>query len=46
MNKQKVKRFSEYICQNNKMLFVTVNSINACKLEFIDHLWLPFLDRL
>ena len=29
---------------NNK-LFVTVNPKNACKLEFADNLWLPFLDK-
>ena len=25
---------------------MTVNPRNTCKLEFADHLWLPFLDRL
>ena len=31
--------------QNNKKLFVTVHPNNACKLEFADRLWLPFLDQ-
>ena len=25
--------------------FVTVQPKNACKLEFVDHLWIPFLDQ-
>ena len=29
----------------NKKLTVTVHPKNACKLEFVDHLWLPFLDQ-
>ena len=28
-----------------KKLFVTINPKKTCKLEFVDHLWLPFLDQ-
>ena len=31
--------------QRNKKLFVTIQPTSAYKLEFIDHLWLPFLDQ-
>ena len=31
--------------QTNKKLFVTVQPKNACKLEFSDHLWIPFIDQ-
>ena len=34
-----------YIHQTNTKLSVTVKTKNACKLEFTDHLWLPFLDQ-
>ena len=33
------------IHERNKMFTVTVKPKNACKLEFVDHLWLPFLDQ-
>ena len=33
------------IYQTNQKLFVSVQPKNACKLEFADHLWLPFLDQ-
>ena len=31
------------IYQRNEKFFVTVKPKHACKLEFADHLWLPFL---
>ena len=31
--------------QTNKKLFVTVNPKKSCRLEFSDHLWLPFIDQ-
>ena len=31
------------ICEANKKITVTVQPKNVCKLEFADHLWLPFL---
>ena len=31
--------------QTNKKFFVTVKPKNACKLEFEDNLWLPFIDQ-
>ena len=31
--------------QRTKTFFVTVQQKNACKLEFADQLWLPFLDK-
>ena len=34
-----------YINQTNKNFSVTVQPKNACKYEFADHLWLPFLDQ-
>ena len=33
------------IYQTNKSVFVTIQFKNAYKLEFSDHLWLPFLDQ-
>ena len=45
MNKHKDMIIPDHICHNNKMLFVTVNPRNACKMEFGDHLFLPFLDQ-
>ena len=33
------------IYQRTEKLFVTVQQKNACKLEFADHLWLPYLDQ-
>ena len=46
MNKHKNMRSLFRICQNNKKLFVTVNPKNPWKLEFTDHLWIPFIDQL
>ena len=34
------------IHQTNKKFSDTVQPKNACKLEFSDHLWIPFLDQL
>ena len=34
-----------YIYKRNKKFFVSVQPNNACKLEFADHLWLPFIDQ-
>ena len=31
--------------ERNKKFTVTVQPKNACKLEFVDNLWLPFLDK-
>ena len=33
------------IHERNKKFTVTVQPKNACKLEFVDHLWLPFIDQ-
>ena len=33
------------IHENNKKFTVTFQPKNACKLEFVDHLWVPFLDQ-
>ena len=33
------------IHERNKKFTVTVQLKNACNLEFVDHLWLPFLDQ-
>ena len=30
---------------NEKKFTVTVQPKNSCKLEFLDHLWLPFIDQ-
>ena len=45
MNKHKAMKIHNRICKNIKKLFVTVNPRNVCKMEFSDHLWLPFLDQ-
>ena len=29
----------------NKLFTVTVQPKNACRLDVVDHLWLPFLDQ-
>ena len=42
----KAMRIRFDIHQTNKNFSVTVKPINACKLEFADHLWLTFLDQL
>ena len=44
-NIHKAVRIPDDIYRTNKKLFVTVQPKNACKLEFVDHLWLPFLDQ-
>ena len=31
--------------QTSKKVSVTVQPKNSCKLEFADHLWLPFIDQ-
>ena len=33
------------IHERNKKFTVTFHPQNACRLEFADHLWLPFLDQ-
>ena len=38
-------RITVEIHERNKKFTVTVQPKNACKLEFLDHLWLPFLDQ-
>ena len=45
MNKHKAVIIPDRICQTNKNSFVTVNPRNACKFEFSDNLWFPFLDK-
>ena len=45
MNKHKSMIITDRIFQNNQKLFETVNSQNACKMNFTDHLWLLFLDE-
>ena len=45
MNRHKVMRIPDGVCQTNKRLFMTVNPNNARKLGFADHPWLPFLDQ-
>ena len=36
---------ADNINQTNKKLCVTFQTKNAYKLEFADHLWLPFTDQ-
>ena len=38
-------RIIVYIHQTNKKFSVIVQSKNACKLELVYHLWLPFIDQ-
>ena len=45
MNEYKAMRIPDRICKNNKKLFVTVNTQNACKLGFSDRSWLPSLNQ-
>ena len=45
MNEHKAMIITDVIFQTNKKLFAVVNPKNACKFEFADHLWLPFLDQ-
>ena len=33
------------IHERNKKFTVAVQPKNACKLEFLDHFWLPFIDQ-
>ena len=44
-NIHKVVRITVDVHQTNIKLFVTVQPKNACKLEFSDHLWIPFIDQ-
>ena len=44
-NIHKGMRIPVDIYQTNKKFFVTVQPKNACKLEFADHLWIPFIDE-
>ena len=44
-NIHKAMRIPVDIHEWNKKFTVTVQPKNACKLEFLDHLWLPFLDQ-
>ena len=41
----KAVRVPVVIHHRNKNFTVTVLPKNACKLEFVDHLWIPFLDQ-
>ena len=43
-NMCKAMQINVYVYQINKKFFVTVQPKNARKLEFVDHLWLPFID--
>ena len=45
MNIDKTMRISDGSPHNNKKLYVTVNTKPSCKLEFLDHLWLPFIGQ-
>ena len=38
-------RIPEFICQNNRRMIVLIHTINACKMVFVDRLWLPFIDQ-
>ena len=44
-NIHKATRIPEVIFQTNNKLFVLVHPKNACKLEFLDNLWLTFIDK-
>ena len=45
INIHKDMQITVNLYQKNRKFFVTVQPKNACKLGFIDHLWLPFLDQ-
>ena len=45
INIHKSMRFLVEIHEKNKKFTVPVQPQNECKLEFMDHLWLPFLDQ-
>ena len=45
MYKHKAIKIPDGSFQTNKKLFDMVNPKSACKLEFADHLWIPFLDQ-
>ena len=45
MNKHKAAIIPDRICKNNNNMFVTVTTINVCKMEPSGHLWLPFLGQ-
>ena len=38
-------RITVEIHKTNKKLSVTVQPKKSCKLKFVDHLWIPFLDQ-
>ena len=42
---RKSMRIPVEIHQTNKKFCVTVQPKHSCKLEFVDHLWLPFLHQ-
>ena len=42
---QKAVRIPVEIHETNKKFTFTVQPKNACKLEFVDHLWIPFIDQ-
>ena len=44
-NTHKAMIFPVSVYQLNKKLYVIVQHKKECKLEFVDHLWLPFLDQ-
>ena len=44
-NIHKAIQIPVYIYKTNKKFFVTVKQKNACKLEFVGHLWITFLDQ-
>ena len=45
INIHKAMQFFVGIYQTNKKIFVIVQPKNTCKLELVDHLWLPFIDQ-
>ena len=45
INIHKAMQIPVNIYQSNKLFFGLVQPKNACKLEFADHLWLPYLDK-
>ena len=41
----KAMRITLDIHEKNIKFTVTVQPNNSCRLEFVDHLWLPFIDQ-
>ena len=39
-------RISDHISQTNEKVYVAVNPKNACKFEFSNHSWVPFIDQI